>query len=460
MRLRSLQARSVLAAALAVLIALVVVGIGVDVLVGRHLRRSLDATLRQRAVEVAQLSASAPALVTAPGSLDSPLGGTHVTVQVMDRRGRIVARSLSLGGRVLPAGSLVGAAIAHGRPGYANARLGDEHLRVYVAPLANFGGAAAGGAVVVAASTQDLRSTLASLHAFLLVSALAAAGLAALALAVLMRRALRPLGRLADAAAEIERTGDPARRLPEPASADEVGRLAATLNAMLASLERARESERRFLADASHELRTPLTALRGNVTYLAHHGATPELVADLEQDAERLVRLADDLLALTREEAAEPPREEVRLDELARAAGADDGSIAVDAPEPVRVRGDRAALERALANLIQNARRHGPAGSEITVAAERADGVARLSVRDEGPGLEPGEAERAFERFRRGPGDGSGSGLGLAIVRATAERHGGRAYAEGSRFTIELPALTDLSESAATTEEESPKGPP
>jgi two-component system, OmpR family, sensor kinase len=433
------------------------VGIAVDVLVARHLRQSLDATLRQRAVEVAQLSASAPALVTAPGSLDSPLGGTHVTVQVVDRRGRIVARSLSLGGRVLPAGPLVGAAIAHGRPGYANARLGDEELRVYAAPLADFGGSAAGGAVVVAASTHDLHSTLASLHLFLLVSALGAAGLAALALAVLMRRALRPLGRLVDAAAEIERTGDPARRRPEPVTVDEVGRLAATLNAMLASLERARESERLFLADASHELRTPLTALRGNVTYLARHGATPELVADLEQDAERLVRLADDLLALSREEAAEPPREEVRLDELARSAGED---VEVDAPEPVLVRGDRAALERALANLVQNARLHGPAGGEITVTAKRANGLARLSVRDEGPGLEPDEAERAFERFRRGAGNGSGSGLGLAIVRATAERHGGRAYGEGSRFTIELPALTDLSESAATTGEESPKGPP
>jgi signal transduction histidine kinase len=459
MRIRSLQVRSVIAAALAVLLALVVVGIAVDVLVARHLRQSLDATLRQRAVEVAQLSASAPALVTAPGSLDSPLGGTHVTVQVVDRRGRIVARSLSLGGRVLPAGPLVGAAIARGRPGYADARLGDEELRLYAAPLANFGGAAAGGAVVVAASTQDLRSTLASLHAVLLVSALAAAGLAALALAVLMRRALRPLGRLADAAAEIERTGDPARRLPEPASADEVGRLAATLNAMLASLERARESERRFLADASHELRTPLTALRGNVTYLASHGATPELVADLEQDAERLVRLADDLLALSREEAAEPPREEVRLDELARAAAAG-VSVEIRAPEPVRVRGDRAALERALANLIQNARLHGPAGGEVEIVAERADNVARLSVRDEGPGLAPDEAERAFERFRRGSGNGSGSGLGLAIVRATAERHGGRAYAEGSRFTIELPALTDLSQTGATTEAEPQKGLP
>src|SRR5207247_4703066 len=139
-----------------------------------------------------------------------------------------------------------------------------------------------------------------------------AAALAAGAVALLMRRALRPLIRLAGAAAEIERTGDPGRRLPEPPAADEVGRLAGTLNAMLASLERARESERRFLADASHELRTPLTALRGNVAYLARHGASPELVAELERDAERLARLADDLLALSREESAQAPAEEIR----------------------------------------------------------------------------------------------------------------------------------------------------
>jgi two-component system, OmpR family, sensor kinase len=288
-----------------------------------------------------------------------------------------------------------------------------------------------------------------------------AAAVAAFTVALLLRRALRPLGRLAGAAAEIERTGDPRRRLPEPASADEIGQLAATLNAMLASLDRAREGERRFLADASHELRTPLTALRGNVAYLARHGATPELVAELEHDAERLARLADDLLVLSREETAEAPQEEVRLDELAGAAAADDGAVEVVAPEPVVVRGERAALERALANLVQNARHYGPDGGRITITVALADGVARLTVSDEGPGLQPYEAERAFERFWRGRRDKSGSGLGLAIVRATAERHGGRAYANGSRVTIELPALRDLSESPGTTDgAKSEKGSP
>jgi two-component system OmpR family sensor kinase len=258
------------------------------------------------------------------------------------------------------------------------------------------------------------------------------------------------LTRLADAATEIERTGDPRRRLPAGDSGDEVGRLGATLNAMLASLERARDAERRFLADASHELRTPLTAMRGNVDYIARHGVTQEVLADLEQDAERLARLADDLLALSREEAAGAPQEIVSLDELAREAAG--GRVEAVAGEPVRVRGDRAALERALANLVQNAFRYGPEGGRITVSAENADGLARLTVADEGEGLRLEEAELAFQRFwRGGRAEGGGSGLGLAIVRATAERHGGRAYVRGSRFTIELPALRDLSGSEART---------
>ena len=209
-----------------------------------------------------------------------------------------------------------------------------------------------------------------------------------------MRGALRPLVRLDRAAAEIGRSGDARRRLPDPQRQDEVGRLATTLNTMLEGLERARDAERRFLADASHELRTPLTALRGNVAHLARHGATPALVADLEADAERLAQLADDLLALSREEAAPPPAEELSLDDLARKVATE--GVTVHA-EPVQVRGDRAALERALANLIENAHRHGRGAVTVTVAGH--DGLARLSVEDEGPGIPAADRERAFERF-------------------------------------------------------------
>jgi two-component system OmpR family sensor kinase len=449
---RSIRLRSVIAAAVGILVALVVVGALVSVLVSRHLHRSLDHTLRQRAVAIAQLSASAPALLTTPGALDSPVGGTQLLVEVVDRHGTIVARSLSLGGRVLPIGARVRAAIGSGQSHYSGAELGGDDVRVYTAPLADIGGPARGGAVVVAASTHDTQETIASLHLFVLLTGLVAAVLGAGAVALLMRRALAPLGRLATAAAEIERTGDPSRRLPQPASADEVGRLAGTLNAMLGSLEQARANERRFLADASHELRTPLTALRGNVGYIARHGATPDVVAEVERDAERLARLADDLLVLSREESGgEPPSEPLRLDALAQDFARSQSDVDAVADAPVSVRGDRAALERALANLVQNGRHYGPAGGRITVTVEASDSLARLSVTDEGAGLQPYESERAFERFWRGRHDQDGSGLGLAIVRASAERHGGRAYAEGARFTIELPRLRDLSETDGRT---------
>ena len=240
-----------------------------------------------------------------------------------------------------------------------------------------------------------------------------------------MRGALQPLARLDRAAGEIGRTGDASRRLPDPHGADEVGRLATTLNAMLDSLERAREAERRFLADASHELRTPLTALRGNVAHLARHGATPALVADLEADAERLARLADDLLALSREEAAPPPGEDVRLDELARAARRRRRRRST--PSPCPVRGDRAALERALANLVENARRHGRGTVTVTVA--RQDGAgALLSVEDEGPGITAADRERVFERFYGdGPGSASRSSAPPPSATAAAPTSTGRA---------------------------------
>jgi signal transduction histidine kinase len=451
---RSLQARSVVAATAAILLSLVVVGIGVELVVARHLHRSLDRSLRTRAVGIAQLSASAPALLTVPGSLDTQTGTTHLSVEVVDRNGAIVARSLGMGGQVLDVGPQLRRALRGGESSYADVVAGGDPMRVYVAPLAELGGRAAGGAVVVGASTEDVNATLDTLRLVLVGAGLLAALIGATAVAVLIRRALRPLGRVAEAAERIEQSGDARERLPEPVLEDEVGTLTRTLNAMLASLERAREAERKFLADASHELRTPLTALRGNIAYVARNGATPELISELEADADRLAHLADDLLVLSREEAAARPSEVVRLDELAREAPV----AHVSAPRPVSVLGDRAALERAVANLVENAKQHGPAGGGVTIDVAQENGRALLSVTDEGTGLQPYEAERAFRRFWRGSHEHPGSGLGLAIVAATAERHGGTAYARGPRFTIALPALSEPSETAATTDGESIAG--
>jgi len=453
----SLRARTILAAATATLVAVIVLGLAVDILVARDLRRGLDHSLRTRAAETAQLASSAPALLTTPGALDSPVGATQAMVEVVDKQGRIVARSLSLGGRVLPR-DLASAAISNGRGGYRTVTFDDRTLRVYVAPLGTFAGPAGGGAVIVAAATADVAETISTLHALTLAAALTAALVGAIAVALLMRGALRPLVRLSRGAGEIERTGDPSLRLPQPDRDDEVGRLATTLNAMLESLERARESERRFLADASHELRTPLTALRGNVAHLARHGSSPDLIADLEADAERIARLADDLLALSREESgAGAQGQEVDLGALASAVEAPGIEVAA---EPVWVVGDRPALERALSNLVENARRHGPPGGRIRVDVHPVDGLALLEVEDDGPGPAQGEERLVFERFWRAQPDGRGSGLGRAIVKATAERHGGRAFVTGSRFTIELPALRKASENVGTVVDESnQKGP-
>ena len=216
----SIRGRAVIAAALSILLAVVSFGVAVDFVVERHLRHSLDSSLRRRAVAVAQLSASAPALLTAPGALESPLGGTDASVEVLDRRGRLVARSLGLGGRVLPAAALAKRVITTGMPGFSDATQAGDGIRLYVAPLAELRGPASGGAVVVAATTGDLEDTLRALRAGVVLSALGAAALGAASVALLLGRALRPLKRLASSAAEIERTADPGRRLPETTVAE------------------------------------------------------------------------------------------------------------------------------------------------------------------------------------------------------------------------------------------------
>ncbi len=452
----TLRARVAAATAAAIIVALAGLTVALSVLTDHELHASLDRALRRRAGEVSRLSATAPALLTRPGTLDAPLGGRELLAQVVDRRGRTVARSEALGGDALPAGGLLAAALRRVRAGYRDARREGAGVRVYVAPLAALGGPASGGAVIVASTTAPIDETLARLRRLGLLSLLGALVLGAGLATLFARRALRPVEELSAAAADIERTGDATRRLPSPATRDELGRLGTTLNAMLAALERARAAERRFVDDASHELRTPLTALRGNAAYVARHGADPAVLADLEHDAARLSALLDDLLALAREDAAQPPTAAVRLDELAR-QGAARANAELGAVAPALVRGDPDALARALDNLLDNARRHGPSGGRVRVAVEVADDRAVLSVTDDGPGLGPADAERAFERFWRGADRGGtpGTGLGLAIVRTTAERHAGRAGATGARVWLELPlapgGLTEPSETGGTT---------
>jgi two-component system OmpR family sensor kinase len=282
---------------------------------------------------------------------------------------------------------------------------------------------------------------------------------------LLTRRELQPLRRLASAAGEIERTADPARRLPErpasrmqrddvadlprPPAGDEIDQLTGVLNRMLASLEVARASERRFLADASHELRTPVTTLLGNVEFLVRHGGDADLVAELKRDATRLARVVDDLLVLER--AGTTIGEPVAVDlaqlveEVVRRYAADHARLQLERLDGVAIRGDKDALARLLENLIDNALVHGPQGGRVSVNVRRDGDHARLTVSDEGPGPDPRYGQQLFERFWRAPEAAGrpGSGLGLSIVAAIAERHGARITVKGSTFAFDVPVMTE-----------------
>jgi two-component system, OmpR family, sensor kinase len=445
--LSTLRARLTAAAAVAILAAVVVFAVVTVIVVNHQLRGSLDSALRQRAQDVAQLAVSAPAVLTYPGSLDSPGSGRQLAVEVVDASGRILARSLTLGAQLLPQDRLAVAARRQGRSGVENIEIAGRPYRMYAAPIAEAGGPASGGAVLVASQTTDIAHTISSVGLAVALSGAAIVVLATLGAAMLTRRGLRPLRQLAGAAGEIERTADPARRLPASAAPDEIGQLTGVLNRMLAALEEARAGERRFLADASHELRTPVTALLGNVEYAVRHGADNEVLDDLRHDALRLAHLVDALLALERAGAAVPDLQPVKLDRVVPAAVAEhDGHRVVVAQlDPVVVAGDEEALRRAVSNLIENGLVHGPAGGTVTVEVSRADGHALVKVRDQGPGPDPGQRERLFERFWRAPeaAERPGSGLGLSIVAAIAERHGGKILIDGAEFTLELPLFGD-----------------
>ncbi|MFE1462446.1 sensor histidine kinase [Streptomyces nigra] len=259
------------------------------------------------------------------------------------------------------------------------------------------------------------------------------------------RRALSPVEGIRREMAAITASEDLARRVPVPATHDEVARLALTTNETLAALESSVERQRRFVADASHELRSPIASLR---TQLEVGAAHPELL-DLDgavTDTVRLQTLAADLLLLARLDAGERPGDaRFDLGALAREHAEGRAGVTVTADE-VPVAGSRAQVGRVLTNLLDNARRH--ARSAVTVGVRAEGEWAVVAVADDGDGVPEADRERIFERFVRldeaRSRDDGGAGLGLAIARDVAGRHGGtltvgRAPAGGALFELRLP---------------------
>jgi signal transduction histidine kinase len=316
---------------------------------------------------------------------------------------------------------------------------------------------------------SDTEATVKRVELFLLLGVLAGSVLALGAGIAIARRAMAPIAALTSTAAEIARTRDPSRSVPQPFANDEVGELANMLGAMLRELDAARSEteamlvrQRRFVADASHELRTPLTSVLVNLELLAEslHGDQGEAARSALRSSQRMRRLVADLLLLARTDVGRViPHEPCALDQIVVEAASELGpvsaaheiSLDVGQEGPISVLGARDELHRLTINLLENALRHTPAGTEIRVSTRLQDeGQALLIVEDDGPGVPEHLRKTLFERFVRGVGDRGGSfGLGLAIVRAVAESHGGSVTisstgerdgaAYGARFVVALP---------------------
>ncbi|MFF0339467.1 ATP-binding protein [Kribbella sp. NPDC004875] len=323
--------------------------------------------------------------------------------------------------------------------------------RVYTAPFPG-----SPGALVRTAIPQSDPAPTLRLLAWLLVGSTVTAGLlAALASRLAARRVLRPVRRLTETVELIRTTGDLA--IPIPAdSLDEIGRLGLAFAGMTAALDDSVGAQRRLVADASHELRTPLTSLTVNLELLAENLAdtqAPDLAAEALGQAGELRALVNDLVDLARYGQPAFHTEDVRLDLVAErvAARATRRAAQIDfdlACAPTLVHGDPDALERAVANLVDNAVKWSPPGSRIRISLD----AGALDISDAGPGIPDSDLEFVFDRFYRSPAARAhpGSGLGLAIVRQVAESHGGTAEAlpcrTGALLRLKLPVCAEKAE--------------
>jgi len=325
------------------------------------------------------------------------------------------------------------------------------------------------GILVTAVSLTATDATLASLLRIeIIVSVVVLVTLCVLVLWTI-RRGLRPLDDMTRTAGAIA-SGDLTRRVDPGNDDSEVGRLGTALNGMLAQIEtafveksRSEARLRQFVADASHELRTPLTSIRGYAELLrkgafADEDGRQRALARVEHEAARMGGLVDDLLLLARlDQGRQLEHLPVDLRRVCRDAVFDaqaadpDRPIHLVAPAPVVVVGDRDRLVQVAHNLVRNALSHTPPGTAVQVEVSAADGRGVLRVVDAGPGLDPAQAARVFDRFYRGDASrtGNGTGLGLAIVQAIAVALGGHARVEsspggGAAFTVELPLADEV----------------
>jgi two-component system sensor histidine kinase MprB len=420
----------VLVSAAAVAAAVVIASVVVFIVVRGQLRGQIDDTLKERLGEVSvrrdfggRLEFRLP---------PPPLGGARAYAQLVTGDGSVQL----LPDETVPLPQVDRAAqVAAGNEGgyLADAHVGKTHVRLLVAQVAP------GVAVELARPLTEVDHTMRRLALLLVLvgigGVLAAAGLGL----VVARAALSPVRRLTGLAEHVAETRDLSRRIGLRGD-DELARLAASFDTMLAALEESVTAQRRLVADASHELRTPLTSLRTNVEVLARADRLPveeqkRILGDLTVQADELTSLLGALVELARGDAPAPEPEDVRLDELVEDVvgrwrrHAPAVRFEVDA-RPATVRGVPDRVERAVVNLLENAAKWSSAGDEVRVTVRPGE----VTVRDHGPGIDPADLPLVFDRFYRAPAARGlpGSGLGLSIVRQVMESHGGTATAEAA----------------------------
>lgn len=448
MRTGGIRPRLTLLTTLSVLAAMTLGILAVVLVLHRSLQYSLVDRTRTQASTVATLVAGQGPAALRAGNSRGLIDGAEV--QVRDEAGRLVFSSGSMtpvsASRPAPGRFVV--AGTRSLPTFDE----DDHPLV-VATAAT--GARGTYTVYVARSTLAQHEAVVSLARIMLVGLPMLLAFTAIVAWWLVGTSLRPVEAIRRKTADIT-SGNLNERVPVPVPHDEVYALAVTMNAMLERLDASARAQNRFVADASHELRSPLTTLRGAAQLGRRHGAREwhELLPLVETESERLDRLVDDLLMLSKtQDRGSVPMDvqDVDLDDLlsieARRLRTATGRRVTASVTPVRITGDPQLLGQVLRNLGENAAR--AARSRVDLHAELDGDVAVLTVSDDGAGIPPADRDRVFDRFVRldeaRSRDAGGSGLGLAIVAEIVHAHGGTVEVTtspalgGAAFVVTLP---------------------
>jgi len=437
----SLRRRIALTAAVAVAVAVVLGSLVAYAVVRDTLRGQIDASLRAPVAGITTFSQQVP-----PGALpeEKPLQRPPVFIQRVE--GDRIFAAPGAEQRLGDPEEVQQVAEGTHPPYFDEAHIAGVHVRFFTTRAPD------GTALQLARPLTEVDTALSKLRIGLGLVALGGIALAAFLGRFATRHAVRPVTELTETAEHVARTRDLSRRI-EAAGDDELARLAASFNTMLEALDESQRAQRQLVADASHELRTPLTSLRTNLEVLGSGrdlaaGDRERLRRDLVAQLEELGELVGDLVELARDgELAGDPPEPLRFDELVLAAveraRRHAPQVAFDTEvEPCVVTGERARLDRAVANLLDNAAKWSPPAAGVEVRLR--DG--ELTVRDQGPGIAPEDLPHVFDRFYRATAarGRAGSGLGLAIVRHVVELHGGTVRAEpaeggGALLRLALP---------------------